>query len=118
MIKFTFTTKALAAELNRNLLKGKQELHRPFQYDDFVKDNNIPRVDFIKMDIEGAEPFALNGAVETIKRFKPKLAIAIYHSMDDFVNIPEWITGLNLGYKLYLGHYTIHSEETILFAKV
>jgi len=86
--------------------------------DDFVKSNNIRRVDFIKMDIEGAEPLALYGAIETIKRFKPKLAIAIYHSMDDFVNIPSWIIDLNLGYRLYLGHYTIHSEETVIFAKV
>lgn len=86
--------------------------------DDFINNNNIAKVDFIKMDIEGSEPAALKGAIETIKKFKPKLAIAIYHSMDDFVNIPAWISGLNLGYKLYLGHFTIHSEETILFAKV
>lgn len=86
--------------------------------DDFVKNNDILKVDFIKMDIEGAEPVALEGAIETIKKFKPKLAIAIYHSMDDFVNIPNWINELNLGYKLYLDHYTIHSEETVIFAKV
>jgi FkbM family methyltransferase len=86
--------------------------------DDFVSNNTIDKVDFIKMDIEGAEPVALDGAIETIKRFKPKLAIAIYHSMDDFVNIPAWIINLNLGYKLYIGHYTIHSEETIIFAKI
>lgn len=86
--------------------------------DDFVKKNRIPKVDFIKMDIEGAETIALEGAVETIKRFKPKLAIAIYHSMVDFVSIPHWITELLLGYKLYLGHYTIHAEETIMFARV
>lgn len=69
------------------------------------------------MDIEGAEPFALQGAIETIKKHKPKLAIAIYHSMDDFTNIPKWILDLNLGYEIYLGHYTIHAEETICFAK-
>jgi len=86
--------------------------------DDFVKNNDIQKVDFIKMDIEGSEPTALEGAIETIKRFKPKLAIAIYHSMDDFVNIPNWINKLNLGYKLYLGHYTIHQEESVIFAKV
>jgi hypothetical protein len=68
------------------------------------------------MDIEGAELKALEGALETIKKYKPKMAIAIYHSMDDLVNIPKWIAGLNLGYKMHLGHYTIHSEETILFA--
>ncbi len=85
--------------------------------DDFVARNGLEKVDFIKMDIEGAEPDSLRGAVQTIRKFKPKLAIAIYHSMDDFVNIPRWISDLNLGYKLYLGHYKIHAEETILFAK-
>lgn len=85
--------------------------------DDFVKLNGITRVDFIKMDIEGAEPLALEGAVETIKKFRPKLAIAIYHSMNDFVSIPNWILNLDLGYEIFIGHYTIHAEETICFAK-
>lgn len=84
--------------------------------DDFVERENISKIDFIKMDIEGAEPFALRGALNTIKEFRPKLAVAIYHSMDDFVNIPKWLIDLNLNYEFYLGHYTIHSEETILFA--
>lgn len=84
--------------------------------DDFVNRNEIQRVDFIKMDIEGAEYASLKGAEQTIRKFKPKLAIAIYHSMDDFVNIPRWISDLNLDYKLHIGHYTIHMEETIIFA--
>lgn len=85
--------------------------------DDFVDQNAIKKVDFIKMDIEGAEPLALMGAINTIKKYRPKLAIAIYHSMSDFVRIPLWIHDLNLNYELYLGHYTIHAEETIIFAK-
>jgi len=85
--------------------------------DDFT--NEIQKkIDFIKMDIEGAELDALKGAVKTIRKFKPKLAISIYHSLDDFVNIPIWIDSLNLGYKLYLGHYSIHNEETVIYAKV
>lgn len=86
--------------------------------DDFVRSNNITKVDFIKMDIEGEELNALEGAKETIKRFRPKLAISIYHSIDDFILIPNWIKELNLAYKLRLGHYTIHAEETIIFAIV
>ena len=69
------------------------------------------------MDIEGAEPLALEGAIETIKRFRPKLAIAIYHSMNDFVAIPNWILNLDLDYEIFIGHYTIHAEETVCFAK-
>jgi FkbM family methyltransferase len=86
--------------------------------DDFVKNNNIQKIDFIKMDIEGAEPFALEGGIETIKRFKPKLAIAIYHSWEDLVNIPLWIVNLNLGYEIYIDHFTIHTEETVVYAKI
>ncbi len=85
--------------------------------DDFVKSKENIKIDFIKMDIEGAESLALEGAIETIKRFRPKLAIAIYHSMDDFVNIPNWILNLDLDYEIFIGHYTIHAEETICFAK-
>ena len=84
--------------------------------DALVKEKQIEKVDFIKMDIESAEPYALKGAVETIRRDKPVLAIAIYHSLSDFVNIPLYIHSLGLGYKFYLGHYTIHEEETIIFA--
>jgi FkbM family methyltransferase len=86
--------------------------------DDFVANENLQSVDFIKMDIEGAELQALKGAVETLKRFKPKLAIAVYHNLKDFSDIPEFLFGLELGYRFYLRHLTIHAEETILFADV
>lgn len=84
--------------------------------DDFIQTNKIEKVDFIKMDIEGAELPVLKGAIETIKTYKPKLAISLYHSMNDFTQIPEFLINLQLGYKFYLGHYTIHSEETVLYA--
>jgi FkbM family methyltransferase len=86
--------------------------------DDLVSENYIPRIDFIKMDIEGAEPYALKGAIETIKKFKPKLAIAIYHSLSDFVNIPIFLHELDLGYELHFAHCSIHEEESILFAEI
>lgn len=85
--------------------------------DDFVKQNGIEKVDFIKMDIEGAEMPALRGALEVITKHKPKLALAVYHSMEDLSGIAEYINSLKLGYKFYLGHFTIHHEETVLFCK-
>ncbi len=85
--------------------------------DDFVKENKIDRIDFIKMDIEGAELGALQGAIETLRRFRPNLAIAIYHSLGDMCQIPNWILDLNLGYEIFLDHFTIHSEETVCFAR-
>lgn len=86
--------------------------------DYFISENNVEKIDFIKMDIEGAETMALQGAIDTITKFKPKLAISIYHSLADFSSLYKKIDDLNLGYRFYLDHSTIHSEETVLFAKV
>jgi len=84
--------------------------------DDLVEEEGINRVDFIKMDIEGSELQALQGAEKTIRKFRPKLAIAIYHNNDDFVVIPNYLKKLGLNYKFYLGHKNIHQYETVLFA--
>lgn len=70
------------------------------------------------MDIEGAEQNALKGAEQTLRTFKPKLAISIYHNMSDFANVVQLIHNLNLGYKFYLDHFTIHREETLLYASI
>ncbi len=86
--------------------------------DDWAKSINLQKLDFIKADIEGAEPFALRGAVETLKKHKPKLALSIYHNMDDFTKIIKFIDDLQLGYKFYLDHFTVYTSETVLFARV
>ena len=49
----------------------------------------LPRIDFIKMDIEGAEQQALAGAQETIASDHPRMSIATYHRTDDFPGIPS-----------------------------
>lgn len=84
--------------------------------DSFMRHNNLPRINFIKMDIEGSELEALKGAEQTINQHKPKIAIAVYHQLQDFWEIPQWIDSLKLGYTFRLRHFTIHSEETVLFA--
>ena len=86
--------------------------------DDLVETKAIAHVDFIKMDIEGSELQALRGAIKTIKRDQPEMAICIYHKIMDFVEIPEFILSLNVGYRLFIRHYTIYEEETVLYAKV
>lgn len=86
--------------------------------DDLVIDGAIPRIDFLKMDVEGSEMEALRGAKSSLHRFRPKLAISIYHKPNDFFDIINYIHGLNLGYSLYLDHHTIYDEETVLYAAV
>ncbi|MDM5284692.1 FkbM family methyltransferase [Peribacillus frigoritolerans] len=85
--------------------------------DDFVFENKVPKIDFIKMDIEGAELNALKGAKTTILRHQPKLAICLYHNAGDFSQIFEYIMKLGINYKFYLGHFTIWEGETVLFAQ-
>jgi FkbM family methyltransferase len=84
--------------------------------DDFVRDYGVPKVDFIKMDIEGSEREALRGAAQTIHRFKPKLAISAYHRPDDLLVLPALIKEIDPSYALFFEHYTIHAEESVIFA--
>ncbi len=84
--------------------------------DTFVKENCLDRVDYIKMDIEGAEIDALKGAENTIKTFKPKLAIALYHKSTDIIEIPDLIKTLVPEYRIYLSHKLDVPVATILFA--
>jgi FkbM family methyltransferase len=73
------------------------------------------KVDFIKLDIEGAEYEALLGAEQLIRNFKPKLAVCVYHKQIDFIRIPELILSFQPDYKVYLRHYTQGILETVMF---
>ncbi len=86
--------------------------------DDLVKEENLNKLDFIKLDIEGSELESLIGAEQTIKQFKPKLAISLYHDMEHFSSIPKYIKKIVPEYELYLNHHTEHLGETVLYAKV
>jgi hypothetical protein len=85
--------------------------------DSMIENGILPRVDFVKMDIEGAESAALTGAANSIHRFKPQLAISVYHSLDDLLRIPLQVKALCPDYRLYLAHYTAHAEETVLYGQ-
>ena len=78
--------------------------------------DSVDKVTFIKMDIEGSEFYALKGAERIIKRDHPKLAICVYHRMDDFYTLTKCIKAIYSGYKLYFRQYELSGEETVCFA--
>src|SRR5688572_5732002 len=61
-----------------NFDRSDQEVTVPMKVlDVFILQLGITQIDFVKIDVEGAEPMVLKGAAETLKKFKP---IILYES--------------------------------------
>ena len=75
------------------------------------------RADIIKMDVEGAEDEAIDGAEKTIREYHPKLMISLYHRNRDIFYLPLKILKLNPEYRIYIRHQPyIPAWETNLYA--
>ena len=83
--------------------------------DAFAKEHALARVDFIKMDIEGAEEAALIGAREIIQKFRPKMALSAYHKGGDLLALPRRILSFAPGYTFALRHFSDCVFETVLY---
>jgi FkbM family methyltransferase len=59
--------------------------------DKLVAGLKLDRVDFIKMDVEGAERQALSGAAGTLRRFRPRMAISVEHLGADVDDLPKLV---------------------------
>jgi len=73
----------------------------------------------IALDVEGSEENAIKGASDIIARDRPKLAICLYHKLDDYVRLPLMINEMTSEhpYKLYIRHHScITAIETVLYA--
>ena len=88
-------------------------LQKANSLDNLLKNKDIS---FIKMDIEGAELEALNGAKEIIMNQKPKLAISIYHELEHFWKIPLLLKSLVPEYKIYIRHHSTQQDDTVCYA--
>ena len=73
-------------------------------------------ISLLKMDIEGSELKALHGAEGLIRENRPKLAICIYHKIEDLWELPLYIKELNPDYKIYLRNHTDSLDEMVLYA--
>jgi SAM-dependent methyltransferase/molybdenum cofactor biosynthesis enzyme MoaA len=84
--------------------------------DEYVCTTPEQRCDMIKLDIEGAEIECLKGAMNVIRKYRPKLQISIYHHPSHYLDIPLLLLHENLGYTFYMGHHMPWWTETCLYA--
>ena len=83
--------------------------------DDLVDRENLSRVDFIKMDIEGAEMEALLGGEKSIRKFRPKMAITLYHKDSHFWEIPLLLNEYLPDSKFFFDHFYMNEWESVLY---
>lgn len=93
--------------------KGGNHIIKVISLDKYLLNEKVTT---IKFDIEGAEIDALYGCKKIICRYKPKLAICIYHRFSDFWEIPLLIKKFVPSYNFFLRHYTPYLYDSILYA--
>ncbi len=84
--------------------------------DEFVAEYMIQKVDYIKLDVEGAELAVLQGAVNTLQRDRPQLAICIYHKKEHLFQIPLFLASVLANYRYHIGHYSPTFWDTVWYA--
>ncbi len=63
---------------------------------------NGERLDYLKIDVEGAEREALEGAADTIARWKPDIRLSLYHRSRDLFALPLYLHSICPEYRFYL----------------
>lgn len=91
-------------------LKGS-ETTQVVTLDSYVREHNLPSVDFIKLDVEGAELDVLKGAATTIARYKPILALSAYHKWDDFWTLMNFVKSIRPDYEFAMRQFVISKED-------
>ena len=75
------------------------------------------KITFIKMDIEGAEYEALQGARKLIMENRPRMAISVYHKFEDFVTLADLVLNMHPDYRIAYRHYGFDDLETVMYVE-
>ena len=97
--------------------KDGDKIAQIIDIDTYANEKGLPQIDFIKMDIEGSEMSALQGAAHSIRKYKPKMAICTYHKLQDMWEIPLYIKKLRPDYEFTFRHHIIDGGQEYLWNK-
>lgn len=89
--------------------------------DAVVEELGLERVDFIKLDVENAEAKALLGAKSTLRRFEPRLAVAVENADDVHAFIGEVDSAARGGhddYRFRCGASSFSRDENLVTAEI
>ena len=104
-----------SGELTSLAVGGGTEEIRVVKLDDHLGGE---RITFLKADVEGMEMPLLRGAADSIRTFRPKLAICVYHYPTDMLMIYRYLQSLVPEYQFALRHHSPQFLETVLYAWV
>lgn len=94
-----------------NITEAGTEIVQIVALDDYIDQENT----YVKMDVEGYEMQVLQGMKRTIKRYKPMLAVSVYHKCGDMHKLLNTILAWNPNYKIYMRHYTKNYADTVCY---
>ena len=107
------STVVLGKELTDQKVKVIKVRVQADRIDNMVKKCRLQRVNLIKMDIEGAERRALDGAALTVKTYKPRLSLAAYHLGDDVPMLTSLVARLRPDYVRSAGRCIINRGRCV-----
>lgn len=91
------------------------DTHSAITVDGFLGKIGAP-VDLIKLDVEGSEMNVLNGARDSILRWRPKMAVSLYHRREHLLEIPEFLLSLHNDYKFSISVNNPTFVDMVLYA--
>jgi len=103
---------SVVPELRKRFVSKRKIRVKAMKLDSLVKELGLEKVDFIKIDVEGAELNVLEGALETLRSFNPFLSIAAYHYKDEYIEIYRFLK--KIGYRCIYAR-SFYYPETIIY---
>jgi len=80
-------------------------------------DDKVEKISFLKMDIEGGEGLAINGAKRLLGECSPRTAITVYHYAHDLLEVPENILKINPDYRFRLRQHSCYYFDMVLYGE-